>query len=135
MVESSTHKGAFGYWGDPTTEDVPAVVWPDVEAPSIVSATATSATELDVVFDENVAFFGAGSFVAGSVVADVEDVFVLATAGVIATTTLTLTFPASTFTAGDVIKLFIANNALEDTASPANVFQGISDVLVTNSVP
>jgi hypothetical protein len=130
--ESSTFVGGFGYWGTPTDEDVPAIVWPDVEAPEIVSATATAATTLAVVFDENIAFQTA--YAIPEYVVKVEGEYILSTAGVIATTTLTLTFPALTFTAGDVIEISISENALEDTAATANLFAGVDAYPVTNSV-
>jgi len=131
--ESTTYDGAFGYYGDPTVEDVPAIVWPDVEAPEISSATADSATNIDVVFDENIAFVN-GSFDVGSIAATVDDIFVLATAASISSATLSITFPASSFTSSDVIELYIADNEIEDTESTPNVFPGTSAHAVTNSV-
>lgn len=125
--------GAFGYWGDPTTENVLPVTWPDLEAPALVSATATSATNIDVVFDENIAFQSA--YATTHYVAKVDGVFVDSTAGSISTTTLSLTFPAATFASGDVIELSISELALEDTAATANVYGGVDGQAVTNSVP
>jgi hypothetical protein len=130
--ESSTKSGAFGYWGDPTTEDVPVAPWPDVEAPAIVSATATSATDVDVVFSENIAFQSA--FDGAHYAAKVEGAFVLPSSGTISTTTLSLVFPASTFTAGDEIELSISDVALQDTEATPNTFPGVDSYPVTNSV-
>ena len=132
--ESSTKAGAFGYWGDPTTEDVPAIVYPDVEAPILVSAAATAATTLVVTFNENVAFKGAGAYVAGTTYAIVEGVAILALSAAIASKVLTLTFAAATFASGDVVTLGITDVAIQDTASPANVYGGVSDYSVTNSI-
>ena len=131
--ESVGKYGAFGYWGDPTGEDVPAIVWPDVEAPIIVTAIASSATELAVTFDENIAFQTA--FVIGHYSAKVEDVYVAPLSGVIALKVLTITFAAATFTAGDVIELSIGALALEDTETVANAYPGVDAQAVTNSVP
>ena len=130
--ESATKVGAFGYMGDPTTEDVPALVWPDVAAPVISTATVTLATEIQVVFDENIAF--QSSFQAGHYIADIDGVLVAPTAGAIATNTLTLTFPAATFTSGDVVKLTITSIALQDTETSPNTFGGVEGRAVTNSL-
>lgn len=130
--ESSTKFGAFGYWGDPTVEDVPAVVWPDVEAPILSSASVTLATEIQVVFNENIAFQTA--FAAGHYTANVDGLLVAPTAGVIATTTLTLTFPAATFANGDIVELTITGIALEDTAATANLYAGVDGQPVVNTL-
>lgn len=130
--ESSTKVGAFGYMGDPTTEDVPALVWPDVQAPQLVTATATSATNLDLVFNEDIAFQSA--FAAGDYIANVEGAFVAPTAGSIASTTLSLTFAAATFTAGDVIEINVGSLALQDTEVSPNTFPGLSGQAVVNNV-
>lgn len=125
--------GAFGYWGDPTVENVLPAVWPDTEAPVLVSAAVDDATDITAVFNENIAF-QTGSFVAGSVMAMVEGVMVLATTAVISTTDLTATFPASTFTSGDEVHLFISSAGIEDTETAANLYGGVSDFVVTNSL-
>lgn len=130
--ESTAKYGAFGYWGDPTNEDVPAIVWPDVEAPVIVTAIATSATELAVTFDENIAF--QTSFDVAHYMAKVEGEYVPPVSAIIASALITLTFGASTFTAGDVIELSISAIALEDTETAANAYPGVDAQPVTNSV-
>jgi len=131
--ESGTHEGAYGYWGDPAEEDVPAAVWPDVAAPVIVTAIATAAITLEVTFNENIAFQTA--FDAAHYIADVDGAYSAPTAGVIATTKLTLTFAAATFAPGDVIHLSISAIALEDTDATPNEYPGVAAQLVTNSVP
>ena len=131
--ESSTKEGAFGYWGDPTTEDVPPIVYPDVEAPILESADVVDATSIDVVFNENLALVG-GSFNSGSAIAIVNGIAVLATAGSVTTKTLTLTFPASSFTSSDVVELTITNKCVEDTETTPNVYQGVDSFSVTNSL-
>ena len=123
--ESATKKGAFGYWGDPTLLDYPAVVWPDVAAPQLVSATVQDATDVDIVFNEDIAFQG-GSFTAGDFYAEVNGVFVLATSAVISSDTVTVTFPAATFSASDVVKIGVSEGALEDTDASANTYGGVS---------
>ncbi len=126
--------GAFGYWGDPTVEDTLALVWPDVEAPTLVTATADLATNMDVVFNENIAFQTA--FDATHYVVKVNGAYeATATGGIISTTELALTFPASTFTAGDTIEVSISELALEDTETVANIYDGIDAQVVINTVP
>lgn len=131
--ESTTKTGAFGYWGDPTTEDVPAIVWPDVAGPIFVEAIATAATTMTVEFNENIAFQTA--FQAASWIAKVNDLFVAPTNGVIATDTITLTFPAATFASGDVIEISMGALELEDTETVANPADAFDAKPVTNSVP
>lgn len=131
--ESSTKLGAFGYWGDPTTEDVPAITWPDVAGPMFVSAVASSATLLTVTFNENIAFQTA--FQADQWLAKVEGDFVAPTGGVITLKEIALTFPASTFTAGDVISIYMGPNELQDTAATPNLADAFDNQPVLNSVP
>jgi hypothetical protein len=130
--ESVTKVGAFGYWGDPTIEDVPALVWPDVDGPQIVTAIAVSATSLEVTFNENIAFQSA--FAADDYMCDIDGAYKPPTAGVIATVKLTLTFAAATFTVGDVIRFFMTATTLKDTATPANLADEVLGRPVTNSV-
>lgn len=134
--ESTAHTGGFGYWGDPTESDVPALdttQWPDVEAPILLTGDADLATQLVLTFNENIAFQTAWD--ATHYVVKVNgDGFVLSTNGVIATTTLTLTFPAATFAASDIIEISISENALEDTAATANEYAGIYGFPCTESI-
>jgi len=130
--ESTLKTGAFGYWGDPTSEDVPAVVWPDVAGPALLTADASAAVTMLVTFGENIAFQTA--FVAGHYVAEVEGAYVLPTAGVIATDHITLTFPAATFAANDDIKLSISPLALEDTQTTPNAYGGVNNFVCTDSI-
>lgn len=130
--ESSTKVGAFGYWGDPTTEDVPAIVWPDVEAPILESAAVVLATTMDITFNEDVAFKGAGAYIPGTIMATVDGIMILASSAAIVNKVVTATFPAATFSTGDVVELFITEEALEDTETTPNVYQGVADYPVTN---
>lgn len=130
--ESTTKNGAFGYWGDPTDEDVPAVVWPNVAGPVLVKAEAVSATSLEVTFDENIAFQSA--YDTADYVAKVNDDFILSSAGIVATNKLTLTFPASTFTTGDVMYFYMSADALEDTATVANKADAIDAAVIVDAI-
>ena len=131
-LESTIHAGAFGYWGDPVIEDVPAVVWPNVEASTLLTANASAAVTLDLTFDENIAFQTA--FDVGHFMVKVNGVFIAATAGVITLKALALTFPAATFSASDAIELSISDLALEDTESVANIYPGIDGFVCTDSI-
>lgn len=130
--ESSTKVGAFGYWGDPTIEDVPPVAWPDVEAPILLTANASADVTLDVVFNENIAFQTA--FDALHWLVRVNGEYIAATAGVITTVAIALTFGASTFAASDEILLYISDLALEDTESTPNAYDGIDGFICTDSI-
>ncbi|MHA1302137.1 MAG: hypothetical protein ACTSPI_00345 [Candidatus Heimdallarchaeaceae archaeon] len=118
--------GAFGYWGDPTAEDVTPIVWPDKEGPEIVSAIATDAVTMEVVFNE--VFDFQSSFVEAHWAARVNGEYILATAGVIddPTKKITLTFPAATFADGDdIIHLSISEHAIQDEEAVPNLYPGI----------
>lgn len=130
--ESSTKVGAFGYWGDPVVEDVPVAVYPDVEAPMIVTANASADVTMDVTFNKNIAFQSA--FDATHFLAKVNGEFIAATAGSITTVAIALTFSAATFTASDEIELFISEDALQDTKSTPNLYPGINAFVCTDSI-
>jgi len=130
--ESSTKTGGFGYWGDPSVEDVPAVTWPDVEAPYILTADASAATDLDITFDGNIAYITADD--TAHYTAKVNGEYFVPDSGSIAGAVLTLVFPAATFGSGDVIEVSISELAIEDTASPANEYPGIEAFVCTDSI-
>ena len=131
--ESATKDGAFGYWGAAATEDVPAIVWPDLEAPQIISADADLATQMVITFNENIAYITA--FDAEHYIVKVEGLFSPPTAEVgIVGAVLTLTFAAATFASGNDIRLSISELALEDTATPANEMPALDDFVCTDSV-
>ena len=127
-----TSGGAYGYWGDPadTAVDCTAVVWPDKEAPEIVSAVASSATLLTVTFDELIDFFedGAGSVAHYSL--KINGAFLEPVSIVVdgAGTGVAITFAAATFTDGDdVLFISICEDEIEDESdAPENVFPGVS---------
>lgn len=124
--------GAFGYWGDPSVEAVDVAVWPDVAGPELVSAAVVLATTMDIVFDQNVDFQPSGTFVVGTLSAKVNGILIQAVSAVASTTTVTATFPAATFSASDVVELFITELSIEDTETIANPYGGVSDYMVVN---
>lgn len=125
--------GAFGYYGDPAQEKVPATAWPDIAAPVLLTAVATDATSLILTFDENVDFQG-GAYSAG-LVAKVNGEFVAPVSGSAALAVIDMTFGAGTFTAGDEIEVYISGAVVEDTETVPNTYPGIDSFPVTNSVP
>ena len=131
-----TSGGAFGYWGDPTDPlvDCTAVTWTDRSAPAIVTANAGVATVLTITFDENVEYQSA--HVNGHYTVWVNDIAILSvsSADPTGTAVLAITFPASTFTSGDVISVTVSPLAIEDAAASANAFQGAVKFPCTESV-
>lgn len=142
--------GAYGYWGDPSIEteayDI-ANIWPNVDAPKIVSAVATAATTMLVTFDENIFHQVADAFQVASCVAFCQEAdgtphptlpgFNIASAGEITDKVLTLTFAALTFATGYIIKLSITKECLQDvifSASDENKFGGVYDYPVEEAV-
>jgi len=124
-----TSGGAYGYWGDPAdvAVDCTAVVWPDVEAPEIVTAICTDTDSITVTFDENIDFYEDGSFDATHYVASINGAFSEPTAGVITGAAIELTFTGE-FTADgtDVVYLYILAGEIEDEATaPENEFLGV----------
>lgn len=130
--ESSTKVGAFGYWGDPAIEDVPVAVYPDVEAPILLTGDASSATVLDAVFNEDIAF--QTSFDAAHWLVKVNGEYIPAVSAIITDEAIAITFGASTFSADDEILLYIGDLALEDTETTANVYAGIDGFICTDSI-
>lgn len=127
--ESIAHRGAFGYWGDPDDSDVPAIVYPDIAAPVVVSAAVASATSMNVTFDKTVTEVNAGTTEA-KIIASVDGAYIAPTASVITGAVLALTFPAATFSAGDVVLLSISADVVEDASENAN--EVVSARAVTN---
>ncbi len=133
--ESSTKEGAFGYWGDPVVEDLPAVVVPNVAAPYILTAVADLATQITVTMSEDVTLVAAVTL-ADRIVATVDRDFKAPTAAIIEAdpndNKLTLTFAAATFAAGNTIKLFMSDATLQDTDLNQNEI--VNAFTVTNSL-
>ena len=124
---SRTEGGAFGYWGDPSVENVTALVWPDKEGPEIVTAICGDTNTLTVTFDENIDFFEDGAFAAAHWSAKINGSYSEPTAGVITGAGIALTFTGE-FTADgtDIVFISIADEEIEDEATaPENVFPGV----------
>ena len=117
--ESTAHRGAFGYWGDPEDSNVPAIKWPDVAAPVVTGVEVEDATTLTVTFDKNVTEVE-DETTEDKIIASVDGAFVAPTASVIITNVLTLTFPDATFAAGDEVLFSMSAGVVEDTAKNQN---------------
>lgn len=127
--ESTAHNGAFGYWGDPADADVPALVWPDVAAPVVLSAAVASATLLNVTFDKNVTEVDALT-TEEKIIVSVDGAFIAPSSSAITGAVLALTFEAGTFAAGDVVLLSMSAGVVEDASDHPN--EGVSARIVTN---
>jgi hypothetical protein len=135
VVDQTTYKGAFGYYGDPLTSDVPALVWPDRFGPQIISAGTTAATSIDVIFDEKTALIGGVTLVDRFALV-VDGDYVIPTVATIGTDpdedTITLTVPS--ITTGQVITLDFLPNSIEDLETVPNPNGKQTDISVTNNV-
>lgn len=129
--ESTTIKSAHGYWGDNSVEDLPAVDWPDLEAPAPSSSVVVSATEVMVTFGENITEI-AGVTSSEQVVLKVGKKWVVPTTVSYATSIMTLTLPASSIVSGDVVSAYISAGTCEDGDSNANEL--VEDFPVTNNL-
>lgn len=127
--ESATKDGDYGYGGLASDADVPAIAWPDVAAPVIISAAVASGTLLNVTFDKNVSEVDALS-TEDKVIVSVDGAFVSPTSSEITGAVLALTFPASTFTAGDAVLLNMSAGVVEDASDNQNAV--VSARVVTN---
>jgi hypothetical protein len=133
-VDGITEPGGFFYYGDPADYGVPAIDWPDVGAPEIVSVIATDDDEVVITFDKNIEFVTA--FAAKDYVLNVNGAaFSNPTAGSILLKVLTLTFAASTILTADKGWLSISNDTLQTTDVVAIAFPGVLNKHVTNNVP
>lgn len=127
----------FGYVGDPSLEKFPAIDWPDVLAPGLVAAVATSTTEMTLEFTEDIVFAQGATLPLNTIIADVDGLIKIpTTAGTtISTDTLTLKFAANSFASGSDIRVTVTNRAVKDKATPtANAFPGVSGFQVRNEV-
>lgn len=135
VVDQTTYKGAFGYYGDPVTSDVPALVWPDRVGPQIVSAATSGATSVVVTFDEKTALFGGVTLVDRFALV-VDGDYVIPTVAVIGTDPnedeITLTVP--TISAGQVISLDFLPESVEDLETVPNPNGKQTDIAVTNNL-
>ncbi len=110
---------------------MPAADWPDKVGPVIESATVTVGNVIDAVFDVNLAKQVPDN--PSGIVAKVNDgVYKVATNILVSSKTLTITFPAASFSSGDDVELSISADVVEDTEVPANPFLGANDYPVDN---
>lgn len=132
IAESTTVKTAYGYWGDPSNEDLPPVVWPDLEAPYVVSSAAALATELTLTLSENATAI-AGPTQTEQFIVKVNDKFVVPTNVGYATNVVTLTLPAASIASGDVVETSVGAGTWEDGDSNAN--EEVNFFPAVNTVP
>ena len=120
-IESTKYanKSIFGYYGDPTNEDVPVAPWPDLEAPYPVSSAVTSATELTITLSEN-ATAVAGPTQTEQFIVKVDNSFIVPTNVAYATNVITLTLPASSIASGNVVQTSIGAGTFEDSENNQN---------------
>lgn len=133
-VDGITEPGAFGYYGDPAEYGVPAIDWPDVGAPEIVSVIAIDADSIEVTFDRNIEFVTA--FAASDFIVNINSLlFKAPTAGAITLKVLALTFAAASFAEGDVLHISLTKDTIQNTDVVPVVFPGVINKYVTNNVP
>jgi hypothetical protein len=120
-AESTTVPIAYGYWGDPTVEDLPAAVWPDLDAPYVVSSVVASATSVTLTLSENATEIS-GVTSTEQIVVKVNNQFVAPTVVGYATNVITLTLPASSITSGDTVETSIGAGTFEDAESNPNEY-------------
>lgn len=131
--ESITKYGAFGYWGDPVVEDLPAVVWPDVNAPYIVSAVIQDAVDILLTFNKVLTLVAAVTLTE-RFIANINNVFSVPVTAVISAgpndDEVLLTFAAASFLAGDVVTLSLTAGSVKDVDLAQNI--AVSDLAVSN---
>ena len=123
--------GEFGYWGDPIKSNVPAIVWPNVDAPYIVTAEATAATTVILTLSENATEIATVT-TEEQIVVKVGNKYIVPTAAVYSTNTLTLTLPAASIAAGNTVAISVAALTWEDVDDTPN--EVVSNLTVINSV-
>ena len=133
--ESSTHESAHGYMGDPTVEDLPAANWPDLAAPQLTTVEATAATTVVTTWNKDLVAIS-GVTLANRFRVKVEEDFITPSDVSIGTdpneNIVTLTLPASSISAGDVVELYIGAGTVKDSSDNEN--EEYNSYLVTNSV-
>lgn len=130
-AESATVSSAYGYWGDPTLEDLPAANWLDLEAPTIDSGAVSSATEIVLTASENVTEIS-GVTSTQQIVINVDGLYVVPTAVVYATNTITLTLPAASIATTQVVTCSISASTFEDADNNENDI--VTELSVVNSL-
>jgi hypothetical protein len=125
------NKVVFGYYGDPVVEDVPAAEWPDLDAPYVVSSAVASATSVTLTLSENATEI-AGAISTEQMVVKVDSKYVIPTVVAYATNVITLTLPAASIAAGQVVETSIGAGTFEDGDSNAN--EAVADFPAVNSL-
>jgi len=129
LLVDQTPRGAFGYWGSPTTEDVPPITAYFLVGPKITGIEAINATTIEVTYDKNVEEQTAWD--AGYAIIEVDGKWKLSTAdGGYALKVWTCTTVGLTGT--DVLRMGISRLLTQDT--DANAFPGVDGYPVLNSV-
>jgi hypothetical protein len=132
-AESTTLKGAFGYWGSNVTCDLPAITWPLVGGPLITLAAVGVATTLLVDFDRNVAEVNDPT-TESQIMVTVDGIFVKPTASVITLKRLSLTFPAATFATGKAVRFFMTRNCIKDAVTATLVNEIVDNLTCLNAL-
>ncbi len=114
--------GAFGYWGDPATEDVTPIDAYFAVAPRIVSAVVQDAADILVTFDK--AIVEQTAWETGLITISQDGIWVLSFAdGGYAGSTYTIT--SAGILTGEEILISISALLSKDTLTPVNNFPGI----------
>lgn len=133
--ESSTRQGAFGYYGDPASFDLPAVVWPDRIGPYVLTATVDTATAITLNMSEKCAVVG-GVTAIDRIIAIVDGDYVAPTVVAVEADpnddTVTLTVPA--ITTGQTVLVCLLAGVLEDLETVPNLNARVVDFTVTNNI-
>jgi hypothetical protein len=136
--ESATRSGGYGYIGDPTVLDVPALEWPPVPQSMTITGVGATAASLAIVFDRDIEF-PTGSYVSGGIEVIVNN----GTPNVIAanTTILTTTVTVDLGTVGEAIAISpgdtVTVNILPDCLQGASdnvAFPFVTKFLTLNNV-
>lgn len=137
--ESSTHTGGYGYIGDPTELDVPAIEWPPIPQTSTATGVGATAASIAIVFDRNIEF-PTGAYVTlliEVVVNGTVNPLVTPANVTIATTTLTLDLAVAAenvpITPGDTVTVNILANAIRGE-SDNKPFPFVTNLVTLNNV-
>lgn len=135
--ESSTHYGGYGYIGDATDLDVPAIEWPPVPQTSIATGTVTpDAQTITITFDREIEFQG-GSYTTNTVEVTVEGTTTGFTANVtVSTNDLVLDVDAEgigTIGVGDTVTVNILAGCIQG-ASDNKAFPFVTNLVTLNNI-
>ena len=126
-----TARGSFGYWGDPTDEDVPPIDAYFVTGPIIASAVVQNATDIDVTFNKDIAYQTAHAV--GQIVISQDGVWLLSDSdgGIVSEV---LTVKTVGMAGGEIIRVSISSICIEDTEATANAFPGVYGRVCVNEL-